>query len=51
MFVHTSLCSFSFVLPFSVQQVNNEVHNVVVLVGIVFEMHVKDVECVRFCRS
>ena len=51
MFVHTSLCSFSFPLLFNAQQVTSEVHNVVVLVGIVFEMHVKDVECVKFCRS
>lgn len=50
MFLYTSVCSFFF-LSFNAQHVSSEVHNVVVVVGIVFEMHVKDVECVRFRGS
>jgi len=43
---------FLFFLPFNAQHVSNEVHNVVVLVGeLFFEIHVKDVECVRFRGS
>lgn len=51
MFVHTFLCSFSFVLLFNAQRISYEVCNVVVLVGIVFEIHMKDDEYMRFCRS
>jgi hypothetical protein len=46
------LCvNFLFLLLFDAQHASNEVHNVVVLVGIVFEIHMKDVENVRFHGS
>jgi hypothetical protein len=49
--MHTSVYLFSFVPLFNAQHISSEVHNVVVLVGIGFEVHMKDVQYVRFLRS